>query len=105
MTLFHWFHYQWFAYWWPSDKGNGPENLTWSVLAGIVVALCVPLVRHYFEQHMKSLHAKMDHIIEHHPDIPTYIEPEFERFEHWLLVPYRWLKRIATRGKNEHTHD
>lgn len=73
----HWLSHQWFGYWWPSDKGNGPENIQWSLIAAAVVAIFVPAVRAFFKRHFESVHAKMDevhrmaaHIIEHHPDIP-----------------------------------
>jgi hypothetical protein len=87
------------VYWWPSDKGNGPENVQWTLLALIVAAILIPPIRHVIKREITKVHAKLDHIIEHHPDIPNYIEPEFEKFEHWALAPYRWVKKIINKRR------
>ena len=88
----HWFSYQWFTYWWSSDKGNGPENIQWTVLALIAVSFLVPAVRNYF----KRVEAKLDHIITHHPDIPE-IELEFDKWEHWFVTLFKHIfKRKAS---------
>ena len=75
----HWLDTQWFGYWWPSDKGNGPEAIQQIVLGAVVVAIFVPPIRAWFRRHVKALHEKldlahqkMDHIILHHPDIPPF---------------------------------
>ena len=62
----HWLSTQWFTYWWPSDKGNGPENVQWTVLALIVASLLLPRVRKFFKRHFESVHAKLD---KHHEEV------------------------------------
>jgi hypothetical protein len=59
--MLHWLNTQWFLYWWPSDKGNGPENIQWTVLALIVASLLIPRVRKFFKRHFESVHEKLDH--------------------------------------------
>lgn len=73
----HWLSRLWFNYFWSSDKGNGPEAIQQTALYAAIAITFVPPLRKWFENHMKNLHAKldeahrkMDHIIEHHPDIP-----------------------------------
>jgi len=79
-----WLHVLWFHYFWPSDLGNGPENIQWTVLAIIAASFLIPAVRNFF----KRLESKVDHIITNHPDIPEYDEAkaEFEKWEHWLVT-------------------
>lgn len=86
-------HYQWFTYWWPSDKGNGPENIQWTVLALIVASFLIPAVRNYF----KRVEAKLDHIITHHPEIPA-MEIEFKEWEHWLVTLIKFIVRPFRKG-------
>ena len=62
-----------FNYWWPSIKGNGPEDATSLLIVGIVTAIVVPAVRHWIAREVSHVHAKLDHIILHHPDIPNEI--------------------------------
>ena len=62
----------WFGYFWPSLQGNGPEALIQTVVYGAIAVLFVPPVRHWFEREHDKIHAKMDHIIFHHPDIPPF---------------------------------
>ena len=97
----NWLHAQWFGYWWSSDKGNGPENIQWTLLAIAVTALLVPFVRHWIENHFSRLHAKLDHVIENHPDIPAYIEPEFLKWEHWVVTLCKRFVRFVRRDKEE----
>jgi hypothetical protein len=73
----HWFSNLWYNYFWSSDKGNGPEAIQQTVLYAALAVTFVPVVRHWFEGHMKALHEKftehermLKHIIENHPDIP-----------------------------------
>jgi hypothetical protein len=66
----HTLSYLWFHYFWPSDMGNGPEALQQTVVYGAIAVIFVPVVRKWFRRHVAELHAKMDHIIKHHPDIP-----------------------------------
>ena len=86
-----WLHTQWFGYFWPSDKGNGPEAIQQTLVYGLIAAILIPPVRHFFKRHFEKLHSKMDHIIEHTESIPDYVEPEFEKFEHWLVTWWKWL--------------
>lgn len=72
-------YYWWVAYFWPSDKGNGPENLQWTALAISVTALLVPVVRKALKREAEKLHAKMDHlhdkvdhVIFHSKDVPPF---------------------------------
>jgi hypothetical protein len=73
----------WFGYIWPSLKGNGPEALVQTIVyAGVAVAIYPPL-RDWAKREAEKfhatekadrehLHAKLDHIIKHHPDIPEF---------------------------------
>jgi hypothetical protein len=54
--------------------------LIWVIIAGVATTVFYPPVRkavekyvkRHFEEGTAELHAKLDHIIEHHPDIPPY---------------------------------
>jgi len=95
-----WLSYQWFTYWWSSDKGNGPENIQWTVLAIIAASFLIPAVRNFF----KRLESKVDHVITNHPDIPEYDEAkaEFEKWEHWLVTLVKsFSKRRSMTKKND----
>lgn len=59
-----WLHTLWFNYFWPSLQGNGPEALMQTVVYGAAGFLLGVSSR--------RLHAKLDHIIKHHPDIPDF---------------------------------
>ena len=64
----------WFGYAWPSIKGNGPEAIFQTVLYGAIAIIFVPPIRRWFVEEHKKIHAKLDHVIKHHPDIPPYKE-------------------------------
>ena len=64
--------YWWSAYFWPSDKGNGPEALQQVALGVAVASLLYPPLRAAWKRETERIHAKMDHIIKHHPDIPEF---------------------------------
>jgi len=71
----NWVNYVWIDYFWASLKGNGPEALVQTVVYGAVAALFIPAVRRFEKRlHAKLdlVHAKLDHVIEHHPDIPPF---------------------------------
>ena len=77
--MLNWLHYVWFAYFWPSLKGNGPEALVQTVVYAVVGYLFYPPFHNWINNwfagvHEKTdlLHDKLDHIIENHPDIPTF---------------------------------
>lgn len=86
-----WLHALWFGYFWPSDKGNGPEALTQTVIYATIAVLLVPPVRKAIERFAKrhaesikahvsaehaAVHEKLDHIIRYHPDIPDFVPPD-----------------------------
>ena len=75
--------YLWIEYFWSSLKGNGPEALVQTAAYGVIAAVLVPAVRHFLHREFDKvkthvsgenalIHAKMDHIIKHHPDIPDF---------------------------------
>jgi len=69
-----WLHELWFGYFWPSLQGNGPEDiLSYLVIGGGVTLIGQKLLKEW-RAHHAHLHAKLDHIIEHHPDIPPFEE-------------------------------
>ena len=68
----NWLYTLWFGYFWPSLKGNGPEALVQTVVYGVIAIIFVPPVRRWFAGHMNAVHAKLDHIIKHHPAIPPF---------------------------------
>ena len=72
----HWLWVLWFGYTWPSLKGNGPEAAAQTIIYAAAAYLLLPPIRTYIDSHVKSIHAKMDHIIKHHPDIPDFEEPD-----------------------------
>jgi hypothetical protein len=70
---------------WPAGGSGGipgdvVATLVWVILAAIATTIFYPPVRKAVERFLKrhlqaetaELHAKLDHIIEHHPDIPPY---------------------------------
>ena len=80
-----WLHHLWFAWFWPSDLGNGPEAIQEAVVVAVATAIVWPPLRkriHRFadrklaeteaaaRRERDELHRKLDHIIHHHPDIP-----------------------------------
>lgn len=73
----------WINYGWSSLKGNGPEAVVQTLVYAAAAVLLIPPVRRFVlaefhKVHSKidkghlELHAKLDHIIEHHPDIPPF---------------------------------
>jgi hypothetical protein len=75
----HW-HALWFGYFVPSLWGNGPEELISLAVFAVLGSLIWPpsrrVIERFVQRHLKSeheeLHAKLDHIIHFHPDIPAY---------------------------------
>lgn len=68
-------HELWFGYFWPSIKGNGPEEIVSLLVIGTASAILVPVVRRWIRGEADKLHQKLDHIIKHHPDIPPFTPP------------------------------
>ena len=66
----NWLHHVWFTWVYPSLLGNGPEAVVQTIVYGLIAVAVVPVLRHWAERETKKIHAKMDHIIFHHPDIP-----------------------------------
>lgn len=68
-----WLHTLWFSYFWPSLQGNGPEDLlSYLVIGGGVTLLGRWCVKEW-RAHKNHVHAKLDHIILNHPDIPNHV--------------------------------
>jgi transcription elongation factor GreA-like protein len=74
---------------WPAGGSGGiPGDVVatfiWIVLAAIATSILYPplrkaverFIKRHFEAATAELHAKLDHIIEHHPDIPPYISKD-----------------------------
>lgn len=81
--MWHWGHHLWFAYFVPSLWGNGPEALVQTVVYATAAVILIPPFRKWVVGHFTKLHEKldlahekMDHIIEHHPDIPPFEHKE-----------------------------
>jgi hypothetical protein len=71
---------------WPAGGSGGipgdvVATLIWVILAAIATTIFYPplrraiekFIKRHFEAATAELHAKLDHIIEHHPDIPPYV--------------------------------
>lgn len=75
----------WDRWVWPAGGSGGipgdvVATLIWVIIAGIATTIFYPPVRRalerfvkrHFEAETAELH-ELDHIIEHHPDIPPYV--------------------------------
>jgi hypothetical protein len=71
---------------WPAGGSGGipgdvVATLIWVIIAAIATTIFYPPFRKALEKFVKrhlqaetaELHAKLDHIIAHHPDIPPYV--------------------------------
>ncbi|HEY1824757.1 MAG TPA: hypothetical protein VGG21_02205 [Acidimicrobiales bacterium] len=76
----------WDRWVWPAGGSGGipgdvVATLVWVIIAAIATTVFYPpvrraverLIKRHFEAATAEIHAKLDHIIEHHPDIPPYI--------------------------------
>lgn len=76
----------WDRWVWPAGGSGGipgdvVATLIWVIIAAIATTIFYPPVRRAVEKYIKrhfeaataEIHAKLDHIIEHHPDIPPYV--------------------------------
>lgn len=75
----------WQRWVWPAGGSGGIPGdvvgtLVWVVLAAIATSMLYPparlLIEHKIKSHTAELHRKLDHIIEHHPDIPPLPEQD-----------------------------
>lgn len=73
----HTLYILWFGYFKPSLYGNGPEALVQTIAYAAVAMAVWPPARRWATRETAHLHAKMDHIIKHHPDIPVFTHPVF----------------------------
>lgn len=89
--MLHWLNYQWITYWWSSDKGNGPENVQWTVLALVAVSLLYPPIRHTIKRELEKIHHKLDHVLSGSEE--KYVEPEWKEFEHWVVTFFKWITK------------
>ncbi len=71
-----WLYTLWYAYAWPSLKGNGPEALVQTVVYAAIAMAVYPPLRRWSRHELEHMHAKMDHIIKWHPDIPPFEKKE-----------------------------
>ena len=90
--MLHELNYLWFTYFWSSDKGNGPEGLQQTVVYAIAAVILVPPVRHYIKREFEKVHHKLDHVLSG-GTMDTYVEPEWEKFEHWVVTICKWLTK------------
>ena len=65
-----------YGYIWSSLKGNGPEALVQTIVYAGILYTCYPPFRRWVKHESSLMHAKMDHIIKHHPDIPEFKEKD-----------------------------
>ncbi len=56
---------------WEPVKTNIGAGVWWAAIVGIVSAVLYPPLRKWVEHELNQIHAKLDHIIEHHPEIPN----------------------------------
>ena len=68
----NWLYVLYFGYLWPSLKGNGPEAIAQTIVYSVVALAVYPPLRHALKRETEHLHAKLDHVIKHHPDIPPF---------------------------------
>lgn len=67
----------WFNYWWPSIKGNGPEDVTSLIIVGIIASIVIPKMRAWWVKREQILHAKLSHVMRQqahlikHSDVPN----------------------------------
>ena len=71
-----WADQRFLADFYPPDRSYVGPTLVAAVIqwagVGIVFAAVYPPVRHWIERELDHVHKKLDHVIEHHPDIPSF---------------------------------
>jgi len=68
----NWLYTLWFGYVWPSLKGNGPEALVQTVVYAAIALAVYPPLRKWAKYEVGHLHAKVDHLVKHLPDVPKF---------------------------------
>jgi hypothetical protein len=91
--MWHEINYIWINYFWASDKGNGPEAIQQTIVYAIAAIILVPPVRHFIKHEFEKIHHKLDHTLSG-GTLGGYVEPEWDKFEHFLLVPFKKLGRL-----------
>lgn len=78
----NWLHHLWFAYFWPSLQGNGPEDfIAFLLIGGGFTWIARTAVRDW-RAHKAHVHKKLDHLIIHSdapnvvPGIPAHLQPK-----------------------------
>ena len=51
----HWLPVFWLGYWWPSIKGNGPEDITSLIVVSIAASFLVPRVRRWWRARAEAV--------------------------------------------------
>lgn len=82
MSFIHEISYQWFAYWWPSIRSNGPEAITQVIIGGVVAVALWPMARKFARNEMKRVHSDI-----------TGVDHELEKILPDMVKPFRWLKK------------
>jgi hypothetical protein len=78
----NWLHTLWFGYWYPSIKGNGPEDFLGFLLLGGGVVWLGKWVLKEWRAHKAHVHAKLDHLIIHSDapnevaGVPDHLQPK-----------------------------
>jgi type II secretory pathway pseudopilin PulG len=72
----NWLPTFWFGYWWPSIKGNAPEDITSLIVVGIVASFVIPAARRWWKRRAAAaraaeqrLHDKLDHVLKQNAHI------------------------------------
>jgi hypothetical protein len=73
---------------WPSLVGNGPEDFISFLIIGGLLTWGIKAIKREWNQHKAAVHAKLDHIIVHHPDIPNEV-PGLGRIDEPSTTPVR----------------
>lgn len=87
MSILHEISYQWFTYWWLSDKGNGPEAIQQIAIGVVGAAALLPIARKVIRNDVRRVHSEM-----------TGVDHELEKLLPDLLKPIRWLWKKVHHG-------
>ena len=95
--MWHEINYLWINYFWSSDKGNGPEAIQQTAFYAVVAIALVPPARHFIKHEFEKVHHKIDHVLSG-GTMDTYIEPEWKKYEHFLLSSFKRVFKTFTKG-------